>query len=88
MGSRLDARSWPTACAAVALAGGALYLSRGLNPRWWAVWVAALPVLWIAPRLPRRAAWGVAAAAGVLGGLGMWGYHARLQLPLASRRRC
>jgi len=73
------------ALAAAALSGAALYVSEGLYPQWWAIWLAALPVLWIAPRLPWAVASGTALVAGLVGRLSMWGYHGRLYLPLWLR---
>jgi apolipoprotein N-acyltransferase len=68
--------------AAILLAGAAFYLGGGLNPPWWAMWVAALPVLWLAPRCSWRAASLVALAARFLGGLSMWSYfHQLLRMP-------
>jgi hypothetical protein len=82
MDSRLNARTSLAALAAVALSGAAFYLTYGLDPRWWTPWLAALPVLWIAPRLPWRAATVAALAAGAIGRLSMIGYYQRLQIPL------
>ncbi len=82
MGSGLSARSALAAAAAVALSGVAFYLSDGLQPRWWAAWVAALPILWVAPRLSLPAAALAALAARLIGGLSMWAYHTSLRLPL------
>jgi len=82
MDSRLSARTLLSALAAVMLSGAAFYSTYGLNPRWWAPWLAALPVLWIAPRLPWWAITVAALAAGAIGRLSMIGYYQRLQLPL------
>lgn len=68
--------------AAVALSGAALYLSEGLYPKWWATWLAALPVLWISPRLRWPAAFTAVFAAGIIGRLSMWGYLKNLRFPL------
>src|SRR5579875_1841906 len=69
--------------AAVALSGAALYLSEDLYPKWWATWLAALPVLWISPRLRWPGALTAAFAAGVIGRLSMWAYLRSLQFPLS-----
>ncbi|HYZ85656.1 MAG TPA: nitrilase-related carbon-nitrogen hydrolase [Bryobacteraceae bacterium] len=82
MDSRLNARASLVAFVAMALSGAALYLSEGLNPQWWAMWLAPLPVMWIAPRLPWTIVAGAALGAGVIGRLSMWSYHGRLQFPL------
>lgn len=82
MDSRHNARTSLAALAAVALSGAAFYLTYELDPRWWAPWLAALPVLWIAPRLPWWTATMAALAAGAIGRLSMIGYYQRLQIPL------
>ena len=82
MDSKLNARSSLGLLAAVALSGAAFYFSEGLYPLWWAIWLAPLPILWMAPRLPWFVASGVALAAGMIGQLSMWNYHQRLQFPL------
>jgi len=68
MGSTLSTRSLPLTVAAVVLSGAAFYLSEGLNPHWWAIWLAAVPLLWIVPRLPWTVASSAAVAAGLIGG--------------------
>ncbi len=85
MDSRHNGRSLLPALAAAAFSGAAFYLSVGLEPRWWAALLAALPVLWIAPRLPWAAAAGVALAARAIGALSMWEYYGRLQFPMWLR---
>jgi len=81
MDSKVNTRSLLFVFAAVAIAGAGFYLSYGLYPRWWAIWLAPLPVLWIAPRLRWAMAGTTAFAAGLIGGLSMWDYHSRLQFP-------
>ena len=85
MDSRLNPRSLLLALTAAALSGAALYASKGLSPQWWAIWLAALPVLWVVPRLPWVGASCTALLAGLIGGLSMWGYHGQLQFPLWLR---
>ena len=82
MGSRLKTRSLLVVLASVALSGAAFYLSEGLYPRWWAIWLAPLPVLCIVPRRSWAVASNISLAAGLIGGLSMWEYHSRLQFPL------
>ncbi len=60
-----------------------LFLGTGLHPAWWAVWLAPLPILLIAPRLNALPAFGTAALAWVLGGLNMWHYmRDRIEIPI------
>lgn len=85
MDSKVRTRGLMLAVLAVALSGGAFYLSDGLNPFWWAIWLAPLPMLWIAPRTSWRSAGVAALAAQVIGGLSSWNYHRILGLPLWLR---
>jgi len=41
------------AVAAVAASSAALFFGTGLHPLWWLAWIATLPVLLAATRLPR-----------------------------------
>lgn len=85
MDSRRNPRLLLFASAAAVVSGAAFYLSLGLQPRWWPIWLAALPILWVVPRLN----WPLAAAAALLaratGGMSLWDYYHRLQLPLWFR---
>ena len=56
------------------------FLGTGLAPLWPLIWLAPIPLLWVAPRLSARWAFGVAAAAYALGGLNEWSYS-RTVLP-------
>ena len=59
------------------------YFGTGLQPIWWMVWLAPVPVLAIAPRLGRRAAFLLAAGAWFAGEFNMWSYFTRVvQVPL------
>jgi apolipoprotein N-acyltransferase len=50
------------------------YFGNGLNPVWPLVWLAPLPVLWLALRQPWQTAALSAVAAIALGGLNLWSY--------------
>ncbi len=65
-------------CLAVAVA--LFFLGTGLAPIWAFAWLAAIPVLWIAPRVTAGHAFFVAVAAFALGGLNEWSYS-RTVLP-------
>ena len=65
----------------LALSAIAWFFGTGLHPIWWLTWLAPLPVLLVAPRLPRWTAWGIAFAALVLGSLNTWSYD-RVVTPL------
>jgi apolipoprotein N-acyltransferase len=68
---------------AVVLTAAAFYVSFGLHPVWWLVWLAPLPVLWVAPRLRAGQAFTLALAARALGALNLWSYMRRaIQIPL------
>ena len=59
------------------------YFGTGLQPIWWMVWSAPVPVLAIAPRLGRGAAFLLAAGAWFVGALNMWNYFTRVvEVPL------
>ncbi len=68
--------------AAILLSAAAYFWSYGLQPVWWLMWLAPLPLLLMAPRLPGWAAASMAFAALTLGGLDMWHYHRMLYFPL------
>ena len=62
------------ALGAVGVSGVLLYLGTGEKPLWWAIWVAALPLLLVAARLPAIASFGVGTLAWFLGSLNMLRY--------------
>ncbi len=64
----------------LAFAAALLFLGTGLAPVWAFTWLAAIPLLWIAPRVTARQAFFVAASAYALGGLNEWSYS-RAVLP-------
>lgn len=70
------------ATAAVAASGSAFWFGTGLNPVWWLTWLATLPLLVVAPRLPGGLAFGAAVAAHLLGDLNTWQYTSILPLPV------
>jgi apolipoprotein N-acyltransferase len=70
--------------AAAGLVSAALaYLGTGLHPIWWALWLAPIPVLAIAPRFHGSAAFLFGAIAWLIGEMNQWNYvtHA-IELPL------
>jgi apolipoprotein N-acyltransferase len=58
----------------LALSATLFFLGTGLAPVWAFTWLAAIPVLWIAPRLTVWQSFFVATAAFSLGGLNEWSY--------------
>ena len=52
------------------------FFGTGLDPVWFLLWLAPIPVLWLAPRLSAGQAFLVAAAAYALGGFNIWYYMA------------
>ena len=70
--------------ASAVLATALLYFfGTGLHPFWWLTWLAALPVLLLAPRVSARTAAVAAFTAYLLGGANVWHYYAvDLELPV------
>jgi apolipoprotein N-acyltransferase len=60
--------------AAVLASALAFFFGEGLHPIWWLVWLAPLPLLLIAPRLPLRTVLIVSCLAAGAGQLGLWPY--------------
>jgi apolipoprotein N-acyltransferase len=58
----------------LAIAAALFFLGTGLAPIWALTWLAAIPVLWISPRLTAPQTFFVALAAFALGGLNEWSY--------------
>ena len=72
-----------TVVAATLLCAAGYFWSTGLEPRWWPMWLAALPVLWLAPRVSRWTAIGMALVARALGATSLVPYlHHRIHMPL------
>lgn len=68
---------------ALAACAAAVYFGTGLHPIWWLTWLAPLPVLLVAPRIPGWGAFLLAFAAWTLGSLNMWGYyHTLIEIPV------
>jgi apolipoprotein N-acyltransferase len=72
----MDSKLSPYVLAAPCLVISAtlFFLGTGLAPIWPCTWLAAVPVLWLAPRISTRYAFFVAGAAYALGGLNEWSY--------------
>lgn len=60
----------------LAISAAMFFFGTGLSPVWPFLWLAAIPVLWLAPRLSASQAFLVAAAAFALGSLNEWAYLA------------
>jgi apolipoprotein N-acyltransferase len=61
----------------------AFYFGTGLQPVWWLVWVAPVPILLLAPKVSRTWAFAIAFLALAAGNLSWWHYtHDALNLPL------
>jgi apolipoprotein N-acyltransferase len=78
MVSKANNTAWATPC--LAFSAALFFLGTGLAPVWAFTWLAAIPVLWIAPRVSSGQAFFVALAAFGLGGLNEWSYS-RTVLP-------
>ena len=75
-------RGMVTACA-VLLTAGAYLVSSGLHRVWWPVWLAPLPILFLASKLRGWEAFAAAFAARALAGLNFWNYlRQTVQFPL------
>jgi apolipoprotein N-acyltransferase len=82
MDSKPEGRELAVASMATALSSVAFYFGTGLLPPWWLIWVAALPILWTAPRINPWLAVLTAFLARGIGALNSWNYHQHLQMPL------
>ena len=85
MDSKHNPRLFFFAFVAAAISAAAFYFSLGLQPRWWPICLAALPVLWIAPRIDWPTAAAAAFLARAVGGMSLWNYYSRLHIPLWLR---
>jgi len=68
------------AAACLAVSAALFFFGTGLAPAWPCTWLAAVPVLWMAPRVSGKLAFPVSAAAYALGGLNEWRYS-RMVIP-------
>ena len=68
--------------AAILLAAAGYYWTYGLFPIWELVWLAPLPILWIAPRVSARTASVAAFIAMAVGRLDLWGYLRFMHTPV------
>ena len=59
-----------------------LWFGGGLHPQWWLVWLAPLPLFWLATRLSAGRSFVLTAAAAFLSALSQWHYaHDLVRLP-------
>jgi len=59
------------------------YFATSLRPTWWLLWLAPVPLLWLAPQISRRAAFFAAFVAWFIGDLSQWDYFRHsIELPL------
>lgn len=74
---------WP-ALAAMTASAAMLFFGTGVEPLWWATWLAPLPVLLAAQRSSWRMALLLCLGAWMIGGSNLWPYlHGTLGLPVA-----
>ncbi len=62
----------------LALSALLFFLGTGLTPLWPSTWMAAIPVLWVSPRVSGKEAFFLGAAAYALGGLNVWSYSVQV----------
>src|SRR5579864_1640533 len=58
----------------LAISAALFFLGTGLAPLWPLIWLAPIPLLWVARRLSARQAFVIAGAAYALGSLNEWSY--------------
>src|SRR2546423_14948870 len=68
---------------AAALSGVLQYFATGLEPSWWAAWLAPIPLLLAAFQASTREAWALAVVAGLIGSASTAGF---LRAFLRARR--
>src|SRR5437667_11048987 len=79
---RLDSLGWRFGAAL--LSGVLQYFATGLEPWWWAAWLAPIPLLLAAFRASRREAWALAIVAGLMGSASTAGYYGLFIGPIGS----
>src|SRR6266704_5733386 len=79
---RLDRRGWRFGAAL--LSGVLQYFATGLDPWWWAAWLAPIPLLLAAFRASTREAWMLAIVAGLIGGASTASYYGMFIGPIGS----
>ncbi len=67
---------------ALLLSAAAWFYGTGLHPIWLLTWLAPLPIVLIAPRVPRPIVFGAAFLACTIGGLNVWSYGHAVAVPL------
>jgi apolipoprotein N-acyltransferase len=73
---------FPVAIAAGLVSGAFFYFGTGLHPIWWALWLAPIPVLAVAPRLRTGAAFLFGSIAWLIGEMNLWNYvRHEIELP-------
>ncbi|WP_260702894.1 apolipoprotein N-acyltransferase [Edaphobacter flagellatus] len=77
MASANNVRQLGEAIAAAAVTAALFYFGNGLEPRWWLVWLAPLPLLVFALRSSWWAAGLAAVVAMLVGNLNMWSYFTK-----------
>jgi apolipoprotein N-acyltransferase len=69
--------------AALVASAAMFWFGTGLDPVWWVTWLAPLPLLWLAPRMPGTWAFALAILAWLAGALNEWSYaRADIGLPI------
>lgn len=81
--SSMSKIGFETTLAATLLCAAGYFWSTGLEPHWWPIWLAALPVLWLAPKVSAWTALGAGFAGRLLGAMNLVHYmHHLIQMPL------
>lgn len=81
----LKSKQYLFALAAFIFSASWFYFGTGLHPLWWLAWLAAIPVLLVAPRLHWAWAFVLGFAASAAGFLNQWSFFRKaLQVPLTT----
>lgn len=70
------------AAAVLVLSAAAWFWGTGLHPLWVLTWLAPLPVMLLAPRVPRWMVFAAAFAGFAIGGFNVWSYNKAVDVPL------